>query len=403
MTRAIILFLLVVNLVSCTSSKVWVNPSSSKEQARKDLAGCKYDANKHSFVPYGKDVSPISAGIQEGFQSSNLLDQCMRAKGYSLVDRKSLDHAKARNMEKFNDYNDALKNKDYDKALDILNDVLSNNPNRSDAYAGRGKIYFYKKQYNNAILDFNKASELGYNGTDHIVFKAEAFAELLEYDIAIETINGALSQKPDASLYNIKAYIYNKIGDYDKALENCNKSISLDISKPNPYKNRGLAYLGKNDYDKAIDNLNRAISIDPKYLQAYDVRGDVFLKKGDKDKAYINFRFACEKGLDTSCSKLPAVSFKSISSARQINANNSEVYSDNKPSNSTAPDILYFKRGSSFAHKSHDKIECGYCHTDPKVRKIEDFGKNYAHNNCKGCHKNGDRGPTTCVGCHSDS
>jgi len=74
----------------CAGQRVWVNPSKNHEEAQKDFRECKYDSQKSSYTPYGNGTSPISAGIQEGFQSVTLMNECMRSRGYYLTNKLSL-------------------------------------------------------------------------------------------------------------------------------------------------------------------------------------------------------------------------------------------------------------------------------------------------------------------------
>lgn len=69
-----------------------------------------------------------------------------------------------------------------------------------------------------------------------------------------------------------------------------------------------------------------------------------------------------------------------------------------------AADTMTFpaKNGNiTFNHKKHQEIvkgDCKACH-EKAPGKIEDFGKDFAHKTCKGCHaKTG--GPTKCGECH---
>jgi len=53
----------------------------------------------------------------------------------------------------------------------------------------------------------------------------------------------------------------------------------------------------------------------------------------------------------------------------------------------------------TFPHKAHqEKFRCKKCH-EGAPGKIEGFGKDWAHKNCKGCHKD-EGGPTSCKDCH---
>ncbi|RNC70666.1 MAG: cytochrome C [Desulfuromonadales bacterium] len=54
-----------------------------------------------------------------------------------------------------------------------------------------------------------------------------------------------------------------------------------------------------------------------------------------------------------------------------------------------------------FNHKKHQQLvgDCKACH-EKGPGKIEGFGKDWAHKNCKGCHEQKGAGPTKCGECH---
>jgi len=66
-----------------------------------------------------------------------------------------------------------------------------------------------------------------------------------------------------------------------------------------------------------------------------------------------------------------------------------------------AGDVLEFKKGVKFPHKSHQELlkDCKKCH-EKAPGKIEGFGKDWAHKTCKGCHADMKKSPTSCKDCH---
>lgn len=67
-----------------------------------------------------------------------------------------------------------------------------------------------------------------------------------------------------------------------------------------------------------------------------------------------------------------------------------------------AADVIDLKRGVKFTHKQHSEVvnDCTKCHAG-EPGKIADFGKDWAHKSCKGCHTELKKGPTSCKGCHN--
>ncbi|GFE61813.1 cytochrome c3 family protein [Geobacter sp. AOG2] len=66
-----------------------------------------------------------------------------------------------------------------------------------------------------------------------------------------------------------------------------------------------------------------------------------------------------------------------------------------------APEVIKLRNKVTFPHKDHMAITgtCSACHVDG-VGKIKGFGKDWAHEHCKGCHIKMQKGPVKCSGCH---
>jgi hypothetical protein len=67
-----------------------------------------------------------------------------------------------------------------------------------------------------------------------------------------------------------------------------------------------------------------------------------------------------------------------------------------------AADVIEMKKGVTFNHKAHVEAtkDCTKCHAAAAGGKIEGFGKDWSHKNCKGCHVEMKKGPTGCKECH---
>lgn len=113
----------------------------------------------------------------------------------------------------------------FDRALQIIGDVLAVEPNNADAYNQIG--YFY-----------------GYRG---------------DYEKAIENIKKYQFMAPDQanpwdSLGEIQAYS----GHYDEAIENLQKALALKPDFFESYNHLGVAYEGKGDVARSVENYMRA-------------------------------------------------------------------------------------------------------------------------------------------------
>ena len=82
---------------------------------------------------------------------------------------------------------------------------------------------------------------------------------------------------------------YSSIGDYNRAIQDFNRSITLNPSYVQAYLDRGIAYSNKGDYDSAIQDFSQTIKLTPLNAIAYGNRGVAYSSKGDYDRAIEDF------------------------------------------------------------------------------------------------------------------
>jgi Tfp pilus assembly protein PilF len=83
--------------------------------------------------------------------------------------------------------------------------------------------------------------------------------------------------------------VYQKMGRFDKAIENYDKAITLDPNDYLAYINRGAIFDKVGQLDKAIENFNKAVMVNPNDYAVYFNRGLTYDKIGNLDKAIEDF------------------------------------------------------------------------------------------------------------------
>ncbi len=86
-----------------------------------------------------------------------------------------------------------------------------------------------------------------------------------EYEKALEDCDKALSLKPDYHLafYN-RGYIYQELGNIEEAIKNYSQTIALNNNASQAYQNRGILYVNIAKSEEAYNDFNNAIRINPK-------------------------------------------------------------------------------------------------------------------------------------------
>jgi tetratricopeptide (TPR) repeat protein len=87
------------------------------------------------------------------------------------------------------------------------------------------------------------------------------------------------------------------LGQYQTAIEDFTKVISLSPASFDAYNNRGVIYLKLGQYQQAVEDYSKAISIKPDYTDAYNNRAFVYLKLGNIESGCKDARKACAMGV----------------------------------------------------------------------------------------------------------
>ncbi len=164
------------------------------------------------------------------------------------------------------------KKRRYTKAIEVYKKIQNEHINDYWFHMELGKAYGAKKNFKDAILEYDKAIELN-------------------------------DKKHDA--YRSIGYSYRRVHDYDKSIELYHKAILINIEeekikknnvrlKSNRYKTYeelALTYQKIKNYDKAIRELEHAIVLLPKKYDAYIFLFQMYLEKNEAIPVEIEASF----------------------------------------------------------------------------------------------------------------
>lgn len=122
---------------------------------------------------------------------------------------------------------------------------------------------------------------------------AVALIVILGAFLLLRTHQGPNDGLQDAASYDSRGTGYLASGDYDRAIADFDRAITLG-GGAEAYYNRGLAYYSKKDIDSAIANWNNAVNLAPRDARAYRQRGNAYAVKGDYALAVADYNRAIE-------------------------------------------------------------------------------------------------------------
>ena len=183
--------------------------------------------------------------------------------------------------------------------LETIKDVLAQKIKTETAiHWFKGISYYLKGQYDRAIRDYTKATEINPKFALAHINRGITYYRKGQVDWAILDYTKALEINPKL----VQAYIrrggaYLKKDQYDWVIRDCTKAIKINPKDPVAYLQRGFAYRDKGQLDRAILDYTKAIEINPMYATAYRSRGYVyFFKLGNKVKGCADWKKVCELG-----------------------------------------------------------------------------------------------------------
>lgn len=181
---------------------------------------------------------------------------------------------------------------DYDNAIADFDDAIRLDPKLAMAYNFRGLIYWRKREYDLAIKEYDEAIRLNPKLAVAYGNRGEAYARKGEFDRAIGDYDVTLRLDPNSAPYNGRGFAYKQMGNFDRAILDLNEAIRIAPNNAAAYANRGDAYRQKGDLDRAFADLNEAVRLDPNLTPAYTNRGLAYEKNGDLDRARVDFSAA---------------------------------------------------------------------------------------------------------------
>ena len=157
-------------------------------------------------------------------------------------------------IKHFNEAEHLLDIEQYDKAIIEFTKVINLDGTLETPYFYRAACHINLEQYQEAFYDYDKAIQINPHNPYSYMGRSTASKSLGENQQAIENINKAIQLMRDKTLlakaYHNRGVLYFVIQEYNLAVQDYDKSISLDPDEPMVYFNRSSAYRALGEYDK---------------------------------------------------------------------------------------------------------------------------------------------------------
>ncbi|WP_048753876.1 tetratricopeptide repeat-containing serine protease family protein, partial [Crocosphaera watsonii] len=234
----------------------------------------------------------------------------------------------------------AQQNKDETnlKAIEAFDKVISLN----SSWYLKGKAWYQKavvldelEKKNEALFAINEGIKQIYDDPKFYNQQASLLREIKRYPDAIDAYTKAIEIQSSGIAYFQRSLVYWQIGEYQKALNDCNQSLELGLIEG--YSCQGRTYFGLGNYEKSINAYNKAIELNFTDSYFYLFRGRAYSKLKNYSKAITNLTkaikldpqndsFYARRFYEYVDMKQPELAVKDISKAIDIKPNNARYY-----------------------------------------------------------------------------
>lgn len=183
-----------------------------------------------------------------------------------------------------------------DEAIEESQKLIKKYSGNSICFYRLGYAFKEKKDYTNAVINFNKAIEINpYNSVyqDEIryisnleMLKGKEMYDLQDYQSALEHFNKALEYDPlnAGAMFRI-GNIYYSIKDYFKAANIYEKGLVIKKNNYKVFNLVGKCYVALSETDKALIAFDKALEINSKYSSALFEKSKLFKNLNEVEKS----------------------------------------------------------------------------------------------------------------------
>ncbi len=216
----------------------------------------------------------------------------------------------------------------FSKAIDDISVVLKTNPDEPDLLVERASYYFSSQQYEMALKDFLKLTELTPSVSSNYYDVSNCYKQLSKKLEAEEILKSAFNQNLDSKVKMYNFYGRFLIGEkrYKEAMEQYKKAIAISSENwlAGEYNDAGIAFFRSDDLGNASRFFDNAMLAEPGNIDYILNRADVAVDSKDWIKVMSVAKSAL--ALDTKHPK--ANMMMAVGLTRSGDATNGKIYAD---------------------------------------------------------------------------
>ena len=198
-----------------------------------------------------------------------------------------------------------IKNKNYTKTIDLLNDGIEHGVKGSKLYELIGVAQFLSGNINKAKKSLNMAIDLSDQRYEAYYYLGKINEKFIRYEKAILDYKTSIRiDKNFVDAYYALTQLYRKLNEYSNAKYYAKKAIKVALNDVRGYTNLASLYIDTRDYNLATRELNIAKDIDSNFYDVYYQFGRLYYKKKQYAFAIENLKKAIKLRSDSKAYEL---------------------------------------------------------------------------------------------------
>jgi tetratricopeptide (TPR) repeat protein len=190
------------------------------------------------------------------------------------------------------DFADSFKNN-----ILYFNEKIKANES-SDNYLSRGIFKFLTKQYNDAMIDFDKSLRLDNKNLITYFSRANCRVKMVELMESVPDLSQDMTIAIGSGNFGDKDLKKEFLDDYKDILNDYDRCSKFDPDFPFVYYNKAYVLCKLDRYEEAVSNLDKAIDLQHDFAEAYFNRGLIRIYLDDVDNGAKDLSKAGELGIE---------------------------------------------------------------------------------------------------------
>lgn len=190
----------------------------------------------------------------------------------------------------------AYNNKDYNKAIATLQDMIKAGFASAEVYCNLGAVYTQTKHFQEAVNAYQEALK----SNPKLMSTYHNFGNLLKnlkkYNEALQLFIMGVKQNPnDYNLHNNIGMVYELLGKNTQAIEAYKNAVRINPKFAKAVNNIAVVLYKQKEYAKSSEMFKLALKMDPNYVEVYSNLGASLNRQMRYNEAIVALETAIQK------------------------------------------------------------------------------------------------------------